>query len=99
MDPSIIDILKNHIEDDIKRLVSEPDKIKIDSGCTSNSIIFDISTSSAYDSGRILGRHGVVLEAIRTIGLAIISAKIPKEAGSKINLHINVQNHKRSLDK
>jgi predicted RNA-binding protein YlqC (UPF0109 family) len=94
VDQIIIDILKDHIWRNVENLVSEPNKIKIDSGATSSSIIFDISTASAHDSGRILGRHGVVLEAIRTIGLAIISAKVPKDS-QKINLHINVQNHKR----
>ena len=54
------------IESLIKRLVSEPDQVKITENQKEKAIIFEASVAKA-DMGRVIGKKGKTVEAIKTI--------------------------------
>ena len=58
--------LQKIVETLIKRLVSEPDQVKIKESQGEHTLVFEASVAK-QDMGKVIGRKGKTIEALRTI--------------------------------
>jgi uncharacterized protein len=64
------DILKDYIENTTKLIVDNPDEVKISVITSTKAVIAQISVGKE-DCGKIIGRKGRTIEALKIICLAI----------------------------
>jgi predicted RNA-binding protein YlqC (UPF0109 family) len=62
--------MKTLLETLVKEMVTEPDSVTIDAAESSKSAVYDISAAKK-DMGRVIGRKGKNLEALKTLFEAI----------------------------
>jgi predicted RNA-binding protein YlqC (UPF0109 family) len=79
------DQLRELVTQIVKRLVDNPDKIKISVNAASTSVMLEISAAKG-DLGKIIGKKGRTIEAIRTIMNSVTG-----KTGSRI--YIDVKNN------
>lgn len=58
--------LRRFIEDLVKKLVSEPDQVEIKENQGEKTLVFEARVAK-QDMGKVIGRKGRTIEAIRTI--------------------------------
>lgn len=58
--------LQQVMENLIKRLVSEPDKVEIKENKGDKTLVFEMRVA-AQDMGKVIGKKGRTIEALRTI--------------------------------
>ena len=58
--------LKQVVENLIKRLVSEPDQVTVNENQGEKTLVFEVRVSKD-DMGRVIGKRGKTIEALRTI--------------------------------
>ncbi|MCY4321404.1 MAG: KH domain-containing protein, partial [Bdellovibrionaceae bacterium] len=68
--------LKQVIENLIKRLVSESDQVEVRENQGERTLVFEVRVSKA-DMGRVIGKKGKTIEALRTI-ISAFGVKIKK---------------------
>ncbi len=66
----------------VKNLVDNPDQVKINEIGGSHTVILELSVEKS-DIGKIIGKHGKTINAIRTLLMAVAS-----RTGIRINLEI-----------
>lgn len=64
------------IENLIKRLVSEPDQVEVRENQGERTLVFEVRVSKD-DMGRVIGKKGKTIEALRTI-VSAFGVKIKK---------------------
>ena len=67
---------KKVVENLIKRLVSEPDQVEVHENQGERTLVFEVRVSKD-DMGRVIGKRGKTIEALRTITSAF-GVKIKK---------------------
>ena len=68
--------LKQVVENLIKRLVSEPDQVEVQENQGERTLVFEIRVAKD-DMGRVIGKRGKTIEALRTI-ISAFGVKIKK---------------------
>ena len=58
--------LKQVVENLIKRLVSEPDQVIVNENQGEKTLVFEVRVAKD-DMGRVIGKRGKTIEALRTI--------------------------------
>ena len=58
--------LKQVVENLIKRLVSEPDQVTVNENQGEKTLVFEVRVAKD-DMGRVIGKRGKTIEALRTI--------------------------------
>lgn len=73
------DLLKNYVEDTTKKIVDEPDAVQVDVSVSTKAIILQIRVSQS-DCGKIIGRHGRTIDALKVLCLAIKNTNFPEDS-------------------
>lgn len=79
-------LLKEYIEQSVKNLVDGPDKVKVSCSVTTKNIIIQIETAP-NDRGKIIGKGGRIIDALKIIVSAIKNARFPNDP-KKVALEI-----------
>ena len=75
----ISDLLKQYVESTTKQIVDNPDEVKSITTISTKAAIIQIKVDQD-DLGKIIGRHGRTIEAIKVLCLAIKNTKFPKDS-------------------
>ena len=75
----IIDLLKRYVENTTKQIVDNPDEVRIITTISTKAVIVQIKVDQE-DLGKIIGRHGRTIEAIKVLCLAIKNTKFPRDS-------------------
>ena len=73
------DMLKDYVEDTTKMIVDNPEEVKVSVSTSTKALIAQISVSKA-DCGKIIGRKGRTIEAMKILCLAIKNTKFPADS-------------------
>ncbi|MGD2072077.1 MAG: KH domain-containing protein [Candidatus Thorarchaeota archaeon] len=73
------DMLKDYVEDTTKQIVDEPEEVKVDSTISTKAVIIQIQVSKS-DCGKIIGRKGRTIDALKVICLAIKNTNFPNDS-------------------
>jgi len=76
---SISDVLKNFVEETIKKMVDQPDEVSINSSISTKAVIIQIKVAQS-DCGKVIGKQGRNIEAIKIICLAIKNTTFPDDS-------------------
>jgi uncharacterized protein len=74
----ISDILTDYVESTIKKIVDKPEDVKVDTNVSTKAIIVYIQTSQE-DVGKIIGKHGRTVDALKVLCLAIKNTHFPED--------------------
>jgi len=83
---SIVEVLENYVTETIKQIVDNPDEVGIDIVISTKSVIVQIKVDKS-DCGKVIGKKGRIIEALKTIVLAIKSSKFPDDT-RKVSLEV-----------
>ncbi len=75
---NISELLKNFIEPTIKQMVDKPEVVTVNTSATTKSIIIQIKTDQE-DCGKIIGKRGKTIDALKVISLAIKKTNFPED--------------------
>lgn len=67
---SMSEMLKKYIEDTIKKIVDKPKEVNVDVSVSTKTIIAQIRVARD-ECGKVIGKHGRNIDALKTICLAI----------------------------
>jgi len=76
-------IMKEFIEIMVKQLVDKPDEVEVETVESEQSIIFELSVGDG-DYGKVIGKRGRNITAIRTLLFAVNA----KEGGKRAQLEV-----------
>ena len=82
--------MKEFVEYIVKNLVDNPDQVQINEVGGSHTIIIELSVEKA-DIGKIIGKKGKTINAIRTLLMSVASTN-----GLRVNLEILEDGKRRS---
>jgi len=80
------DLLKSFIEETTKQLVDNPDDVDINVVVSTKSVIVQIRVSK-NDCGKVIGKKGRTIDALKVIALAIKNTRYPDDS-RKVSLEI-----------
>lgn len=83
---SIVEVLENYVTNTIKQIVDNPSEVNIDIVISTKSVIVQIKVDKT-DCGKVIGKKGRIIEALKTIVLAIKSSKFPEDT-RKVSLEV-----------
>jgi hypothetical protein len=86
MNNNISDLLKEYIEQSVQNLVDKPEETKITCSVTTKLVIIQIEVAPT-DRGKIIGKGGRIIDALKIIVSAIKNARFPKDP-KKVALEI-----------
>ena len=72
------EVLKEYVDFTIKKIVDNPDDIKITITISTKSVIVQIQ-SNQEDLGKIIGKKGRTIEALKILTLAIKNTQFPRD--------------------
>ena len=75
----MVDILKQYLESTIKIIVDNPNDVKIDVITSTKTILVQIKTAKV-DCGKVIGRKGKTIEALKIIAAAVKNTKFSNDA-------------------
>ena len=75
----ISDLLKEYVDSTTKQIVDNPDEVRIIITISTKSVIIQIKVDPD-DLGKIIGRHGRTIEAVKILCLAIKNTKFPEDS-------------------
>lgn len=92
MGSGIQDVMKEFVENLIRNLVDNQEEVKVEVSVSTKSILIQIK-SSKKDTGKIIGKKGRTIEAIKVVTLAVKNTKFPGDAkGVSIEILEDVDN-------
>ena len=86
MNSNISELLENYVVLSVRNLVDKPDEVKISCAVTTKLIIIQIETA-ANDRGKVIGKGGRIIDALKIIVSAIKNARFPNDP-KKVALEI-----------
>jgi hypothetical protein len=72
------EILQDYVESTIKKIVDNPENVKITTTVSTKSVIVQIK-SDQEDLGKIIGKKGRTIESLKVLTLAIKNTQFPKD--------------------
>ena len=75
----ISDLLKQYVESTTKQIVDNPNEVKTITTISTKAAIIQIKVAQ-NDLGKIIGRQGRTIEAIKILCLAIKNIKFPEDS-------------------
>lgn len=76
---SMSDMLEKYIEETTKNIVDNPDDVEVKTTISTKAIIIQVRVHDR-DCGKIIGRHGRTIDALKVICLAIKNTKFPNDS-------------------
>ncbi len=74
----ISEVLENYVNSTIVQIVDNPNEVQVSIVISTKSVIVQIKVDKS-DCGKVIGKKGRIVEAIKTIVLAIKSSKFPED--------------------
>jgi len=72
------ELIKNFVEETTKNLVDNPEKISVTVSLSTKNVIVQIDTDKK-DSGKVIGKKGRTIEALKILTLAIKNTNFPDD--------------------
>ncbi len=72
------EILQDYVDSTIKKIVDNPDDVKITTTVSTKSVIVQIK-SDQEDLGKIIGKKGRTIESLKILTLAIKNTQFPRD--------------------
>jgi len=73
------DLLKDYVEDTTKQIVDAPDEVIVTSSISTKAVIIQIKVEK-YDCGKIIGKRGRTIDALKILCLAIKNTNHPDDS-------------------
>jgi len=73
------DLLKDFVESIVKELVDFKDEVRVDLSVSTKTILMQIKTNKG-DVGKVIGKKGRTIEAIKVISLAAKNTRFPGDS-------------------
>ena len=83
---NISELLREYVENTTKKLVDNPNEVEISIMLSTKSVIVQIKTAKG-DCGKIIGKKGRTVEAMKIITLAIKNTHFPED-NRRVSLEI-----------
>lgn len=90
------DLLRDYVEDTVKRLVDNPNEVSIFITVSTKSVIVQIK-SKQEDLGKIIGKKGRTIDALKIITLAIKNTHFPRDT-RRVSLEIIEDENSNFMD-
>lgn len=90
------ELLKSYVTDTVMNLVDNPDEVKTDITLSTKSVIVQIRSKKS-DLGKIIGKKGRTIEALKLLTHAIKNTKFPRDA-RRVSLEIIEEESNNYLD-
>lgn len=75
----ISDMINQFVEDTTKQIVDEPQEVNVSSSVSTKAVIIQIKVAQS-DCGKIIGKHGRTIDAIKVLCLAIKNTNFPDDS-------------------
>jgi len=72
------EMLQEFVDSTIKKIVDNPDEVKIITTVSTKSVVIQIK-SDKRDLGKIIGKKGRTIEALKVLSLAIKNTQYPED--------------------
>ena len=72
------ELIRNFVESTTKKLVDKPEDIRVTVSTSTKNVIVQIETDKK-DSGKVIGKKGRTIEALKIITLAIKNTHFPED--------------------
>jgi len=76
---TVSDILKEFVESTTKKIVDQPNEVAITSSVSTKAVIIQIKVAQS-DCGKIIGRQGRTVDALKILCLAIKNTNFPEDS-------------------
>jgi len=73
------DLLKSYVEDTTKRIVDKPSDVDVSVSVSTKAVILQIKVSQS-DCGKIIGKRGRTIDALKVLCLAIKNTNFPDDS-------------------
>ena len=73
------DLLKNYVEQTTRKIVDDPEDVKVNASVSTKAIIIQIKVNSD-DCGKIIGKKGRTVDALKILCLAIKNTNFPEDS-------------------
>lgn len=73
------DLLQNYVEDTTKRIVDKPSDVRVSVSVSTKAVILQIKVSQS-DCGKIIGKRGRTIDALKVLCLAIKNTNFPDDS-------------------
>ena len=73
------DLLKNYVEETTKKIVDEPDEVKVNVSISTKAIIIQIGVDNR-DCGKIIGKRGKTIDSLKVLCLAMKNTNYPSDS-------------------
>jgi predicted RNA-binding protein YlqC (UPF0109 family) len=80
------DLLSEYVTDTVKRLVDNPEDVRVAISVSTKTVIVQIKSRKS-DLGKIIGKKGRTIEALKIITLAIKNTHFPRDT-RRVSLEI-----------
>lgn len=73
------DLLKNYVDSTTRKIVDKPDDVKVEASVSTKAIILQVRVSQS-DCGKIIGKRGRTIDALKVLCLAIKNTNFPDDS-------------------
>jgi hypothetical protein len=80
------DLLKSFVSETAKKVVDKPNEVVVESSVTTKAVIIQIQVAKT-DCGKIIGRKGRTIEALKLLCSAIKNTNFPEDS-RKVNIEV-----------
>jgi len=75
---NMTEFLKEHVDQTVKKMVDRPEKVNVDVSVSTKSIIVQVKVDQT-DCGKVIGKNGRTIDALKTISLAVKNTNFPDD--------------------
>ena len=73
------DLLKSYVEETTKKIVDEPEEVKVNASVSTKAIIIQIGVNNR-DCGKIIGKRGKTIDSLKVLCLAMKNTNYPSDS-------------------
>jgi predicted RNA-binding protein YlqC (UPF0109 family) len=73
------ELLKSNVETLAKQMVDKPEDVNVTSSISTKAVIIQIKVAQS-DCGKIIGKHGKTIDALKVICLNVKNTKFPEDS-------------------
>jgi predicted RNA-binding protein YlqC (UPF0109 family) len=77
--PNMSDILNDFVNDTTQKIVDKPEDVEVNSTVSTKAVIIQVRVDNK-DCGKIIGRRGRTIDALKVLCLAIKNTQFPNDA-------------------
>jgi len=76
---SMSDMLKNYVQETTESIVDKPDEVEVKTTVSTKAVIIQVRVHEK-DCGKIIGRRGRTIDALKVLCLAIKNTQFPSDS-------------------